>query len=171
MNNWFSIRCAYTLLHAFFLKITFVIKKYVGLGCNKTITTVFSIPSTKIKSGEKSKKGRKITIKPPGKDRKKLKTPLKTHYYLTYILSKLLLSWSLGLIHFKSDNTMFSHIIVLLQGWVPKPWFFFFLTLVLRNGETVLLHLRCIGWIHSFLDVIRSQKSRPYSFSFSFKLT
>ena len=51
------------------------VKKYVGLGCNKTITTVFSIPSTKIKSGEKSKKGRKITIKPTGKDRKKLKTP------------------------------------------------------------------------------------------------
>ena len=75
-------------VHAFFFKITFVVNRYtmyLGLGCNTTITTVFSIPSTKIKSGKESKKGRKITIKPTGKDRKKLKTPLKTQYYLTYI--------------------------------------------------------------------------------------
>ena len=67
---------------------------YLGLGCNTTITTVFSIPSTKIKSGKESKKGRKITIKPTGKDRKKLKTSPQNTVFLT---SKVYLTLPFGL--------------------------------------------------------------------------
>ena len=173
---------------------------YLGLGCNTTITTVFSIPSTKIKSGKESKKGRKITIKPTGKDRKKLKTSPQNTVFLT---SKVYLTLLLGLIHILGDNTLFSHIIVLLQGWVPKPWFFSFevLTLNVSNvsntSETKMMIQRLywkpflvfryiqilalntvvassllpqMYWIHSFLDVIISQKSRLHSFSFSWNV-
>ena len=123
-------------MHAFFFKITFVVNRYtmyLGLGCNTTITTVFSIPSTKIKSGKESKKGRKITIKPTGKDRKKLKTSPQNTVFLT---SQMYFTLPLGLIHFLGHNTVFSHIIVLLQGWVPKPWFFSFKVLPLNVSNT-----------------------------------